>query len=346
MYNGTIQDLENIVTNLMQQSAVANSTLLTENMLLVALNNTRRAAERAWDFYYSQLNVLLDIPAAGASLENNYLTGSSVTVSGTLNPNITGTFTMAGFVNGLPFFTRTVSAVTYFISRASGEWIITPGGLSIGSNFWQRSTSSQNPNGTYTPVGSYTGTATVSGGFVSAGVKRVQFVSLPLNDGTNQPIEYLDNDTWIARAKRQIGRQPYNPSMTLYGMGVWSDNPLAYQNAQSLFLYPPNQFTFPVVGVGLNILQFLPDYVNGSETDFFVQNAPDFLQWGACLEINRLWKEFVNRQEGNITDDQIKTNYVAAWNALIQWDISIKGGTANMQPIPPPPQIIPEPQAA
>lgn len=346
MYNGTISDLENIVTNLMQQNAVANSTRLTENMLLVALNNTRRAAERAWDFYYSQANVSIDITASGTPLSSNYLGVNTVTVAGTLSPNVTGTWNFAGTYLGMPFFFKTVAGVDYYLGSNGSSWAISTDLISRGSNNWILVTTSPSPAGTYSASGSYTGAPVVTAAYSTVGVKRVQFVGLPLKDGTSQPIEYLDNDTWISRTKRQIGRQPYNSAMTLYEMGAWSDNPLAYQNAQSLFLYPPNQFTFPVVGVALNVLQFLPDYVTGDETDFFVQNAPDFLQWGACLEINRLWKEFVSRQEGNITDEQIKTNYVAAWNALIQWDISIKGGTANMQPIPPPPQIIPEPQAA
>lgn len=336
-----IGDISAIVADYMQQSAVANATRLGENLILIALNNTRRAGERQWDFSYSQIDVRLDISSTGTLISSNYLTGSTVNVAGTIFPNVTGTWAFAGFFNSLPFYTITVSTVAYFLYYTGTAWQVTAGGFS-GSSKWTMTTTSTSPNGSYVPTG-YTGTLFAAvNNTASVGVKRVQAVELPLSDGTFLPIEFLDNNTWIARIQRAVGRTPFNPKTTLAQLGVSNLNPIVYQQAQSLFLYPPDQFTFPLTNVKLNVVQWMPDYAIDTDSDYFCQYAPDFLQWGAILELNRFWKEFVSRQEGNITDEQIQTNYTAAWHALIQWDSSIKKGTNTpIEQMPPPPQIAP-----
>lgn len=172
----------------------------------------------------------------------------------------------------------------------------------------------------------------VSGNII--GIKRIQNVSLPVIGGV-LPIEFLSNDDWNARLRRQLGRMPYNPNMDFRQLGIANQNPVCYQQGQSLFLVPSTQFTFPITAQ-LSVVQWMPDYVNNTDTDFFVQYAPEYLQWQAMLEGNKLWEVFVERVEGKLTEANLQTFASSALGALLEWDRSISDGTS--MPKQPPAQ--------
>lgn len=177
-------------------------------------------------------------------------------------------------------------------------------------------------------TGSLITAATISSAPVS--VKKIYTVSLPLNDTNLIPIEFLMEDDASDRIQRQIGRTPYDPALPLVEYGVSSANPFAYQQGQTLFLYPPTQFTFPIT-VQVGIIKFLPDYTADGDTDYFTEFAPDYLQWRAIWELNKYTKTWGDREEGNVNDDQVKKNSDEATAALIQWDESIRT-SSNTQP--------------
>lgn len=177
----------------------------------------------------------------------------------------------------------------------------------------------------------------VSGDVV--GIKRIQNVSLPVIGGV-LPCEFMSNDDWNARLRRQLGRMPYNANMNFRQLGVANENPVCYQQGQNLFLVPSTQFTFPIT-VQLSVVQWMPDYVNTTDTDFFVQYAPEYLQWQAMLEGNKLWEIFVERVEGKLTEANLQTFAGAALGSLLEWDRSIGDGTSTPEPKP-----LPQPVAA
>ncbi len=92
------------------------------------------------------------------------LTDDGVTVTGTLSPNVTGTFTPHGtfgaydlfILEGTPstFLYFNVVATSYIIART-----LTQGAL---TDFWVLAPASVNPTGSYAPAGAYSGTATVT----------------------------------------------------------------------------------------------------------------------------------------------------------------------------------------
>ena len=157
------------------------------------------------------------------------------------------------------------------------------------------------------------------------GVKRVQNVSLPVASSGYQPIEFMGNDEWIARTKRQIGRQPYDASKTLTQLGVTANlNPVCYQIGQTLFLDPAPGTTT----VQLGVVRWLPEYTV-SETDFFTDLAPEYLQWAAILECNKFWRRFVDKQESNIDEKAVTEMRDEALASLIAWDTSTARGTST-----------------
>ncbi len=294
-----------------------------EDLILSALNNVRKAAERAHDFHYSEADVSLQIPLTGAPLAS--VDGSSrISVTGTLAPNVTGVYTTSTSFGGHPLYVYVLGSEIYLILWNGTRWIILR--AATGSTLWNGPTTPSDPSGAYTAQSGATGTATVVADVVS--IKRVNFVSLPLTDGTSQPVEMLTNDEFLARVKRQIGRQPYNNLMTLEALGVSSPNPLGYIQANSIFLYPPSQITFPVAA-SLNVVRFLSEYTTDADTDFFTEFAPDYLQWAAIVELNKFAKTFVPRVEGNLGEDAVQARSDSALAAFIAWDLSISEGTST-----------------
>lgn len=304
---------------------------------LLALNNARRIAEKAHDFYYSKRNLTLSIASTGSSIMNaEGLSVGGLTVTGTLSPNITSlTFTQNGFLGGFPLFASELNAFVIFNNGTT--WIISSEGFQP-TNYWALSPNSSNPSGSYAPFGAYTGTATVSGESQYLGVKRIETVQLALQTGDLIPIEFLTDDVWRDRVMRLYGRQPWNAGLTSQQLGIAEENPVCYQQGQNLFLVPPSQFTYPVTAT-LSCYQWLPDYTQSSDTDFFTEYAPDYLQWQGILELNKLTKWFTQRREGNIDETNIQAEAQASMQSLLAWDLSVSGGTstpnAPLAPLPP-----------
>lgn len=296
---------------------------------LLALNNARRAAENAHDFKYAETNVFLSIGTNGSPLSSSYV-NSSVTVTGTLSPNVTGAFALAGLYNNQPFYTRTVSSVVYFLSYSGTAWTVTAGGFTIGSDYWILTTARTNPSGTYAAHGAYTGTLTAAIATASLGVKRVKYVSLPIASGDYEVIEFLTNDQFLSRVRMQTGRQSFNAIKTLSMLGATGlVNPLAYQNAQTIYL--SGQYaTLPIVAQ-LSVVQWLPDYLTDTDSDFFTQYSPEYLQWQGLVELNNLYRRFAPK-EGSIDVTEITGLAAAAMQQLLAWDMSTIRGTSSYPP--------------
>lgn len=326
------------VANILDNAAVymdqPNSTSFIINGFdagLWAINAARRVAERSHDFTYSQLDVFLSIGTAGGDLTNAYV-NTSVTIAGTLSPNVAGAFALTGIYNGLPFYTRTVSSVVYFLSFSGTSWTITAGGFTLGSNYWiwTLTNGDINPAGlgnSYTAVGANTGTATATAATGTIIVKRVQMVLLPIASGGYEPIEMKTNDEYLGWVRRQIGRQNFDPTKNISSLGVTFLNPFAYQNGQTIFV--TGGVTLPILAK-LNIVRFMPDYTRvAGNSDFFTQYGAEYLQWATIIELNKYYKQFATRQEGNIDEPEVQTYANNALGALIAWDNSISKSTTT-----------------
>lgn len=265
-YNvGTLQQIIcSFLAPIFQSGSITPGTPLTPagltvdgvDLSLLALNNARRVAEKAHDFYYSKTDLVLPISASGSSIFG----------------------------------------------------------------------------------------ATRAGSLLPVGIKRIENVKLPLATGDLVPIEFITDDEWRGRMMREYGRQPWNPNLTLYQLGVSQNNPTCYQQGPNLFLAPASQFSFPI-STTLSVIQWLPDYAEPSDSDFFTEFAPDYLQWQGIIECNKLTKWFTQRREGNIDESNLQVEAQRAMESLLAWDLSISGGTTTPN-APPAPAPSPQAQAA
>lgn len=309
----------------------------------MGLNNARVAAERAVDFHYSEADCSLSIGATGGNITSAYV-DTNVTAAGTLSPNVAGAFALTGTYNALPFYTKTVSSVVYFLSYDGTAWNITAGGFVPVTNYWTFATTSTNPAGVYVTHGSYTGFLTITQTTGTILIKRVVNVELPTADGDSLPIEFLQNDERNRRVRRAGGRDAYNTAKTLTVIGNRQINPLAYQQGQIIQLDPANGFTFPITAK-LSVVRFLPDYTTTADTDFFTQFAPDYLIWQGAIEINNYFRSIAQKQEGNVLPDFVKGMADSAFQKLLLWNASLTRSTSTPD-APPQPVAPPQPAAA
>lgn len=220
--------------------SVADFVVNGVDLLLLALNNTRRGAERIRSFRYAEANASLSVAAAGTDL----------------------------------------AACTY------------PAGVTAN------------------------------------GVKSIDSAQIPIAGGDTIPIEFMTNDALNERIRTQLGRQPYDATKTLAQLGVVFNNPIAYQQASRIYLYPPSMFTFPVAAV-LNVTRFMADYTMDADEDFFCKFAPDYMLWQGVIEANKLWQQFVGRQEGTVDEAAVSAMAQAALSALLIWDAGVDDSTST-----------------
>ena len=88
----------------------------------------------------------------------------SVVVSGTLNPDGTGTYVLSGTYNGFPLFILHGTPATFcYYSTPATSYIIAQTLSDAGfADFWVLAPAATEPTGTYAPAGAYTGTATAT----------------------------------------------------------------------------------------------------------------------------------------------------------------------------------------
>lgn len=172
-------------------------------------------------------------------------------------------------------------------------------------------------------------------------LKRIYTVSLPVSAGDYIPVEFMTEKDFSDRLQRQVGRTPYDSSLTAADYGISSTAVVAYQRGQVLFLYPPSQITFPITA-RIDIVEFLPDYTADGNTDFLLTYGTDYIQWATIYELNKMVKAFVPRAETEIQSEEIAGNMQSAYQSLLAWDNSINndGTEADtqtiIQPVPNP----------
>lgn len=321
-----IGELQTIIANYLSTTTAA-LIVSAVDLTLLALNNARRTAERQHDFAYAQTNLPFSIASTGSSFANGVGITGGILASGSTTPNITtAPFNIIGSLNGFDLYAAMISSTYWLLFNNGTTWIISQTGYNP-SDFFSMTSTAQSPVGTYAAHGAYSGNPVLSGESQFIGIKRVQNVSLPISGGFI-PIEFLTNDDFNARLRMQTGRSAYNPGLTPRMLGFYSENPICIQQGQTLSLEPASQFTFPVAA-SLSVTQWMPDYVLPTDSDFFVEFAPEYLQWQGILECNKLIKFFVERREGNLQEPDVIVEATAAYNSLIEWDKSIRDGTST-----------------
>ncbi len=167
-YNLTINGSGSTFT-LADNASVAGALTVTAGTLAIGANNLAVTGSSTITSALTLTNSSstgwttgdLNLGASGTITSNATTYYNQVTVSGTLSPDVTGTYTVAGVYNGLPYYRRGTDS--YYIWRylgSGGIWIIGPNPGGTSGNLFNNFTTSL--AGSYNPIVPSTGTATVA----------------------------------------------------------------------------------------------------------------------------------------------------------------------------------------
>jgi hypothetical protein len=101
------------------------------------------------------------------------------------------------------------------------------------------------------------------------------------------------------------------------------DTPAVIQMGPHLYMYPSDENVVgqSPVDVVMDVYRYFPDYSEDDDNDFILEFGDDFLFWDSVCRLNFYSKEFVNRQEGNVSPPNKERD--EAWADLVAWDGSL-----------------------
>lgn len=336
-----LYNLKNIAATILG----VNPTQFTANgvdMFLNAANNARLYAEKRHNWEYTRvrawifINGVVGTPLSQAHIDDT--SGEGVTVSGTLNPNVTGNYVRIGNWGIRPLyalFNWPSPIVAYlFYCGQFNSYIISQTLADSGQvDYWIPSPIQPFPLGTYTPQGSVTGTATVAvTQFANwAGIKEITYILRTCLNGMLVPMDFTRDDIPVERDRttRELTDNywPWNRYPSDADILNVRGNASIVQRRQSLFIYPSPTSIFeqPPIKCLLGAFAWLAPYtsvglVGDPDQDFTLTQGASYMQWKIIEELNYIFKTFVNRTEGNISSKEIKDNWQAAFQEFLDWD--------------------------
>jgi hypothetical protein len=158
-------------------------------------------------------------------------------------------------------------------------------------------------------------------------VRRAYF-----NDGTGvlRPINFINREGVSSDLDLRWRGEEFSRARAYPQPFSGYDTPSIVQTGITLYMYPTdtNVVGNSPVEVVLDVYRYFPDYSTDLDNDFLLQFGDDFLMWASVCRLNYFSKEFVNRQEGNVSPPEKERD--AAWADLLAWDGSLllSGDTA------------------
>ena len=157
-------------------------------------------------------------------------------------------------------------------------------------------------------------------------VKKVLRAYIADGFGGVRPIKFVSRDWQYADAGQRWNGVPYPWAPVQRDMPSYPTFYEIYltQQADTLMMYPNARVVVPQnpLPLFLDVIRYFPDYDNTSNnSDFLLQFGEKFLMWDACCNLNALVKEYVPRQEGNVSAPTEQRD--DAWQDLIAWDANV-----------------------
>lgn len=311
------------------RKALADLSILGQDMFLVAANNARRNGEMLHNFEMTRVEGTLTIdPHTGGSLNSVVIgddTTAIATVSGTLVPNVAGVYYKVGTnAAGDNVYAKSVNGVYYTIGYTGSNWVIS---TNDAVSYWFSPTFA----GAYDVGGSAVGTATVAGTTgvsVWGGIKEVVALTRTNADFSRVPLDFQRADVPIEwdRAYRQLSDNSYTRDRYPSDADLLSVTArvAVVQRRRSLFIYPvPSTSVTDSLIVNIEGYAWLPPYTTigssgDADQDFFLTYGTSYMQWAIVNELNTLFQTFVARQEGVLVEPQAKAD--VAWKDFVLWD--------------------------
>lgn len=160
-----------------------------------------------------------------------------------------------------------------------------------------------------------------SDGVTAVAVKKIRTPFIVFADNQQYPIDLWSRKKWDDKTKRAFESASANlvqnispQSSTSQWWQVVSMNfaPVLVQTGKVVYVAP--QITQGVsYDVCADVLQWLPDYVNGTETDFLLDFSFDWLMYRSIYELN-----FFLKEDERV---QLSMSFVKdAWDAMVMWN--------------------------
>lgn len=324
---------------------VADPTTINTQFLRL-VNIAQSDAQRKHNFEMCRVTASLAIDGTtGGSLDDAVIDAdalTSVAVTGTLSPDLTGTYSRTGNWNGQPLLVRASNPAAYvFYSSFYTNWILSPTltNASLPAYFTPSAIQSLY-TGTYPHQGTATGTATVATSSASqwARLKEVVAILRTNLNGTHVPLDFTRDDIPIERDRtvRELSDNfwPWNRFPSDADILNVRGNAAITQRRRSLFVYPSP--TEVVSQTPLNVILYgfgwLNPYaatglVGDAEQDFLCIYGSDYLLWHVVDSLNLKYKTFVPRTEGNLVSPTDKRD--EAWKELVLWDSYMVDSNSN-----------------
>lgn len=144
-----------------------------------------------------------------------------------------------------------------------------------------------------------------------ADIKRIE--AAYVTDGFS-PIELISREKWQARVKNFTGRDHTVAYVPQY--------PVIVQHGRVLYLHESEGDIADNSTFYFDVVRFIPDYGSDLSTDWFLTDAHEYLFWQGIVELNKLTKEFVPIEEGNLEEPVAKAQ--EAMETAIMRDIAYR----------------------
>lgn len=154
-----------------------------------------------------------------------------------------------------------------------------------------------------------------SDGVTPARVKKIITPFLPASDGTQYPVEFWDRKKWDDRVRaRYEKQQPTDPSMLVR----LTTAPFVVIQAGNTIYVAPNdasQFTTTFT-LYLNVVRWLPPYLDGTENDFLLDNCFDWMMFYCISQLNFYLKE---DERVAISEKMLEDT----WDSMVKWNTEL-----------------------
>jgi hypothetical protein len=315
--------------------ASADFTVDSEDIFLGAANNAITNAQLLHNFEASRVLATLSVDGVtGGRLSDAVVAGNTnetLTVTGTLSPDATGTYIRQGEFSGYPLYILEGSTPFFIFYNSNLATYVLDSTLTTGapSNYWLIAPDALSAVGAYTAAGTNTGTATVASASVAAWNGLSEIVAIYRNnaEGALVPLDFTRPDIAIERDRYELEMseeyEPYRRYPSDAALLDRGSNGTLILRGNTLYLHPPATTSSDDFEVYLEGYGRLAEYTATSlslstEQDFLLTHGATFMQWSIIHELNFLFKTFVPRTEGNLNPPERERE--KAWRDLILWD--------------------------
>lgn len=178
------------------------------------------------------------------------------------------------------------------------------------------------PNVTLASGGLITDAVLASDDTTAVSVKKIRTAYLPVNETEYFPVDLMSKKKWDDRQKaRWEGQKPLDTAQYPY----LSEAPFGLvQNGNQVFIAPPDNKVFASgsLTVAADVIAWLPDYAEGTETDFLLDFCFDWLMYRSIFELNFFLKE----------DERVQLSTALirdAWDSLVIWNNELQAANVD-----------------